>query len=106
MSIILPPKRKQNRLQHHLQVFTHYCHLSLPQESSDLAASLKRLHVLEGGLGKIFFFIRAGKEALSPGAWITVLSCKPGFTAAGFYFKSQMKIIQFCHIDENFQVSL
>lgn len=70
MSIILLPKRKQNGLQHHLQVFTHYCHLSLPQESSDLDASLKRLHVLEGGLGKIFlfFFIPAGKEALSPGA--------------------------------------
>lgn len=66
MSIILPPKRKQNRLQHHFQVFTHYCHLSLPQESSDLDASLKRLHVLERGLGKIFF-IHAGKEALSPG---------------------------------------
>jgi len=81
---------------------SHCCYLSVPQESSDLDTSFKCLYALEGGVGKNFDPCRRGSLV----TWITVLSSKPAFTAVGFYFKSQTKIIQFSHIEEIFQVSL
>lgn len=55
-------------------------------------------------LGKFFYLFRRG--SLFAWCWITVLSCKSGFTTAGLHFKIQIKIIPFSHLEDNFQVSL
>lgn len=94
MSILLPPKSKLNRLQHHVQVFTHSLReregvTVLPQEHSDLDTSVEHLHALERGLGK--FFIPVGEEVLLPGAGLLCSLVNQALQEKDFILNSKSK---------------